>query len=258
MRYKNILLLAIVVISAVVLLSVGPIAQDVDYLKFIDKRLVFNIPNFYDVISNIAFLLVGIWGLAKIRENQIIQSIKVQYIILCVGIILTAFGSSYFHLNPNVKTLFWDRLPMTVVFMSFFSAVIADYIDHNIGRKALLPLLFFGLASVLYWNITEGLGRGDLRLYVMVHYLPMILILLILLMYKPKNTQKRFIIWAFVFYGLAKIFETFDSVLFETSRCLMSGHTIKHVLAALGAFFVIKMFLYNPKFKIQNYSSNNS
>jgi hypothetical protein len=252
MRNKKVILLAIIVISVAVLLLVGPIAQDVEYLKFIDKRQVFNVSNFYDVFSNIAFLLVGIWGLSKIHWNQIIQPIKVQYIILCVGIILTAFGSAYFHLNPNIKTLFWDRLPMTIVFMSFFSAIIADYISYNIGKNALIPLLLFGLASVIYWIITEEVGRGDLRLYIMVHYIPMILILLILFMYKPTNTQKRFIIWAFVFYGTAKIFETFDSFIFEVSRGLTSGHTIKHVLAALGAFFIIKMFFYNPKFKIQN------
>jgi len=105
-----------------------------------------------------------------------------------------------------------------------------------------MPVLIFGVASVLYWHITEGLGKGDLRLYAIVQYLPMILIPLMIVMYESANTQKRFIIWGLVFYGLSKLFEALDESVFEMSGNLISGHSIKHVMAALGSFFVMKMF----------------
>ncbi len=228
--------------SIIVLLFVGPIPQDLGYHDFADTRQILSVSHFNDVISNVPFLIFGIWGLMSIRKRQIVQTIRIHYIIFCVGVILTGLGSSYYHLNPNNNTLVWDRLPMTIAFMSFFSAVVVDYLSHNLGRKILIPALLFGIASVLYWHITEGLGKGDLRPYAIVQFLPMILITLMIIMYEPVNTQKRFIVWGLVFYGLSKVFEALDKSIFETSWEVISGHSIKHAMAALGSFFIMRFF----------------
>ncbi len=242
MKSNILIFVGIPVVSIIVLLFVGPISQDLSYHDFADKRQILGVFNFNDVISNAPFLLFGAWGLMSVRKRQIIQSIRIHYVIFCVGVFLTGLGSSYYHLNPNNETLVWDRMPMTVAFMSFFSAVIDDYSNHNMGRKILIPALIFGIASVLYWHITEGLGKGDLRPYAIVQFLPMILIILMLVMYEPENTQKRFIIWGLAFYGISKVFEALDKSVFEMSYEIISGHSIKHMMAALGSFFIMKFF----------------
>lgn len=242
MKNKIIVFVVIPVVSVVVLLFVGPISQDLNYHDFADTRQMLGVLNFNDVISNAPFLLFGIWGLMSVRNRQIIRSIRIHYIIFCAGVILTGLGSSYYHLNPNNKTLVWDRLPMTIAFMSFFSAVVVDYLSHNLGRKILIPVLIFGMASILYWHLTEEMGKGDLRPYAIVQFLPMLLIPLMIVLYEPVNTQKRFIIWGLVFYGLSKVFEALDKSILEMSWEIISGHSIKHLMAALGSFFVMKFF----------------
>ena len=124
-----------------VLFLIGPIPQDLGYHDFADKRQFFGIVNFNDVLSNAPFLLFGIYGFINIQRKKILRHVKPQYIIFCAGVLLTGFGSAYYHLNPDNNTLVWDRLPMTVAFMSVFSVVIVEYLNHDAGRKMFIPLL---------------------------------------------------------------------------------------------------------------------
>ncbi len=227
----------------VALFFVGPIPQDKSYHNFADKRRIFGVPNFFDVISNLPFLLIGIWGMLKLLGSQMTKSLRIPFFIFSIGVVLTSFGSSYYHLKPENSTLFWDRLPMTLAFMSFFCAVISDYISEKVGRIVLAPALIFGLASVIFWHFTEQFSVGDLRPYAIVQFLPGVLIPLILMMYDPVSSQKKPIVMAFVFYGFAKFFEVLDVAVFDRSSGMISGHTTKHLFAALGSYYVVKMFL---------------
>ncbi len=242
MKNKTLIFLGIPVLSVLVLIFIGPISQDIGYHDFADKREMLGVFNFNDVISNVLFLLFGVWGLMNFPKKQIFQPIRIHYFIFCLGVVLTGLGSAFYHLNPNNTTLVWDRVPMTIAFMSFFSATVVDYINIDMGRKILIPALIFGIASVLYWHITEGTGQGDLRPYAIVQFLPMILIPLMIVMYEPESIQERFIIWGLVLYGLSKIFEALDKYMFYVSSEIISGHSVKHVFAAIGSFFIMKMF----------------
>ncbi len=118
------ILLALVLILTVAIIITPPIQQDLTYHKFSDSNTIFKISNFMNVASNIPFLIVGFWGITSLKKITIK---KVQYLLLMLGIILIGIGSSYYHLTPNNNTLVWDRLPMTLVFMSLFSIIISEY-----------------------------------------------------------------------------------------------------------------------------------
>jgi len=242
MKIKEYTLIGVIILFLVGLIIYGPIPQDQDYHKFIDDNNILGIENFNNVVSNIFFLFFGVWGLIQLRRNRIIESLKTYYIIFCLSVVLTAFGSSYYHYDPNNFTLVWDRLPMTISFISLFCAVIGEYINPRLGREMLFPLLVFGVISVIYWYISEQLGSSDLRLYVIVQYLPLILIPLILFMYKPINTERWFLFWALLFYIISKIFELLDKIIFKWSDFIVSGHTIKHMFAAIASLWVMKIF----------------
>ena len=51
------------------------------------------------------------------------------------------------------------------------------------------------------------------------------------------------LLWGFFAYGLAKVFEYYDLEVYQLTDGVVSGHTVKHILAALGAFFVLRFFL---------------
>src|SRR5271163_3422367 len=95
----------------IALLILPPIHQDPSYHAFADQRTIWGVPNFWNVVSNLPFLLVAIWGLRALRNGQAFleQWERAAYSILLSGIALVAFGSSYYHAWPDDATLFWDR-----------------------------------------------------------------------------------------------------------------------------------------------------
>lgn len=238
-------LLGVILIAVIVAVLSPPIPQPPDYHDFADKREIFGIPNFWDVISNLPFVVIGILGTAWVNIGKWpggISELRTAYLLFFIGTILVGIGSGYYHLNPSNETLFWDRLPMTAAFAAFFCIVVGEYVSVRLGMRLLLPLLLVGALSVMYWSYTEGLGRGDLRPYALVQFLPIILTLLILMTYRSPFVTSRYM-WAIVAtYAVAKLAEALDEQLFQLTAVL-SGHSIKHLIASAGGFLLILALL---------------
>jgi len=237
LNHKLIFLFCISIISIVVVFSMKPIAQDENYHNFIDSRTFFNIPNFNNVISNIGFILIGCFGFTRAKITT--KKNNLLYFLLG-GILLTGIGSGYYHWHPNNTTLVFDRLPMVIVFMTFFTFIITNYINTKNLKILLTLLLGTGIASVLYWSYTESIGIGDLRPYALVQFLPLLLIPIILLLFKKKNNNTYYIFPVLGFYTLAKLSEHFDEFISTISNEIISGHSIKHLLAAMAAYYIYK------------------
>lgn len=229
-----------------VLLFLPAIPQDLNYHNFADQTSVFGVPHFWNVISNLPFVLIGVWVLMRMfttDKQKIDPDLYLFSLVFFAGFTLTGFGSAYYHWSPDNTTLVWDRLPMTIAFMSFFAMMLALHINQRTGLRSLLPLILTGISSVAYWAYTEQLGRGDLRLYAGVQFIPILLIPLLIVLF-PNNTYKRRYFFAILAaYIGAKIFEHLDAQIFGFSP--VSGHSIKHVsasLAGLGFYFLIRSY----------------
>lgn len=221
----------------------GPLAQRDDYHRFADGRKILGLPYGMDVLSNITFVAAGLAGimiLINIRNGGGQISGLSSYFTFFIGLCLTGFGSAWYHLNPNNKTLVWDRLPMTIAFAGFFSSVLSEQVSAAAGQNLLLPLLVIGLSSVIYWAWSEKKGRGDLRPYLIVQFLPMLLVPLILILYGAERTYWPYIALLLAFYVVAKIFEHFDEHVYSWGN-IVSGHTLKHLFAAAGTLSVVIM-----------------
>ncbi|MGD0346764.1 MAG: hypothetical protein ABSA85_08410 [Terracidiphilus sp.] len=222
------------------------IPQPLSYHHFADRRSFFGIPNFNDVASNLPFAVIGLWGLAFLRRSNsnpdghfIQRREQWPYLFVFVGLLLTAFGSSYYHLDPNNATLVWDRLPMTITFMSMVAAVIMERISLRLGLWLLPILLVVGLGSVWQWNWSEIRGAGDLRFYAAVQAWSAMVILLALL-FPARYTRSRDLGFVVGFYALAKILEFFDKPIFAALH-VVSGHTLKHLAAAAAGYCILRM-----------------
>jgi hypothetical protein len=238
------LLLALTVLVALTAALLRPIPQPQSYHLFADQRSLFGIPHFADVISNFPFAVVGICGLiflfrphGGITLND--QRERRPYLFVFVGVFLTAFGSSYYHWNPSNATLVWDRLPMTIAFMSMVAAVIAERISLRLGLWLLPVLLLLGLSSVLQWYLSEARGQGDLRFYAAVQVYSA-LVLLLALLFPPSYTRGADLAVVVGFYALAKLLEALDKPIFSLGR-IVSGHTLKHLAAAMAAYWILRM-----------------
>ena len=227
------LVAGLVIIVAVALLE--PIPQDPLYHRFSDTRQLGDLPNFMNVLSNLPFLVVGALGLRYVitHDDALMPGTKLAWLIFFFGIALTAFGSGYYHLQPGNDPLVWDRLSMTIGFMSLVAIIIAEYHSPSLGRKLLPLLLIVGLASVMYWSYTEMLGRGDLRPYIIVQFLPIVLIPLVISLHRFRSTLGRSLWWMIGFYVASKIAEFYDTNIYDVGG-IISGHSVKHLIAALA------------------------
>lgn len=222
-----------------VLFGLKPIPQKVSYHDFADARSVHGIPNAQNVLSNLPFLLVAILGLEWLRRPDAVvePSLRPAYLTLFLGLGATAFGSAYYHWAPTAGTLFWDRLPIAVAFMGLFAAFIGERLGPAIGCRLLLPLVAFGAASVIYWRIFD-----DLRLYAIAQFFPLLAIPLIAALFPSRYTRGGDIFLALGCYVIAKVLEELDGPVFDHLH-LVSGHVLKHLAAALGAYLVVRMLL---------------
>lgn len=216
-----------------IVVSLPPIPQDVAYHAFAGDEMRWGIANAENVLSNIGFIVVGLTGLIKIRHLPN-KTITLMWRFFFIATIFVGLGSAYYHWLPSNDTLVWDRLPMVLCFGALTACVCTERLNARIGRLLFMPLVMSGILSVLYWWISEKHGFGDLRPYILVQYLPMILIPLLILLF-PKTPEQNRAYWLLLAsYIIAKGFELSDGQIYNLTNHVLSGHTLKHVAAAVG------------------------
>jgi hypothetical protein len=221
-------LFGLATVSLIALAFVPPIPQPQSYHQFADQRTILGVPHFWTVVSNLPFLLVGAWGLIRVRD--------VSAWVFFLGVFLTGFSSSYYHWNPNDFGLFWDRLPMSVAFMAILANVIEERTDARVGRALLWPLVALGIVSLFIWLRTD-----DLRLYGWVQFFPCVALPLMFWLFPPKYTGTGYWYAAAGLYVLAKLLEHFDAAVYSAGH-VMSGHPLKHVTAACACYAILRAF----------------
>ncbi len=238
-------LIGLVLIAAAAMFLLPAIPQDPGYHNFADSRTILGVPNFWNVASNILFLPLGVLGffaLAAEHWNKEASALRSACGIFFLGFMLVGFGSGWYHLNPGNDTLLWDRLPMSIAFMAFFSFIIGASVSVVWGHRLLWPLLIIGAGSVFYWYFTELAGKGDLRWYALVQFLPMLLIPYILWKFESTLFRSRYV-WAMLgFYLASKLAEWQDAAIYSILQ-VISGHSLKHVLAAMAGLMFYRALM---------------
>jgi hypothetical protein len=218
------------------LLIHGPIAQLPHYHDFADARPLLGLANGANVLSNLGFILVGLWGLWRLAPAARHPSLAAGwpgYRLFLVALVLTGFGSGYYHLAPDDARLVWDRLPIALACGGLLAGVRGEFGGIDARRWAVRLSLAAAL-SVAWWRMTEIAGHGDLRPYLLLQFLPLVLIPLWQWLHDADPEERRSFGLALALYVLAKLAELNDEALLETTGWV-GGHTVKHLLATAGA-----------------------
>jgi hypothetical protein len=236
---RKLLFVVLTVVAIAIALFAPRIEQNQAYHRFADTRTVLGVRNGLNVLSNLAFLVVGAWGLRVALRGARFSDPRERppWAALFMGVLLTAPGSAWYHLDPNDASLVWDRLPMSVGFMGLFAALIGERVSVDWGVRLLPPLLAAGAASVAWWA-----WDGNLVPYYVVQFYPLLAILLLLALFPPPYTMGGDLLIALALYVAAKQVETYDRPIHEALG-FVSGHTLKHLLAAAGAAWLAAMLL---------------
>jgi hypothetical protein len=198
---------------------------------FVDGRSWLGVPNAGDVLSNLAFLAMGVWGTERLRGRN---DAPVGASWFFVGLILTCLGSGFYHLDPDMpQRLIADRLGMAVAFAGFLGIAASERISVRAGEAVLVLMMIAGLLAA--W-----VARENLTPWVVVQFGGMALAVGLALTKPRAGALGVPLGGVIVFYVLAKLFELGDVTVFEATGHLVSGHTLKHLSAALAAWPVIR------------------
>ncbi|KAI9599467.1 hypothetical protein BDF19DRAFT_428806 [Syncephalis fuscata] len=198
--------------------------QDLAYHRFADTRPLGPIPNAGDVLSNLAFAVVGVWGCGRMFTYERLSPLHGgrRWVRSRREAII---GSAYYHWAPNNSRLVWDRLPMTIAFTTVLSSVVLERFHPVFGsRLAYYCLVALGVASVGWWDYSE-----DLLPYFVVQFLPFPL-------HQAPGTEFKMLLGVYAQ----------DKVIFEATHQMVSGHTLKHLIAAGCTVIFGNIILYSP------------
>ena len=225
----------------VILALHGRIAQPAHYNEFADQSVVSGIPHAADVLSNIGFALVAIWGWLTLwprRASAQLRSGWPGYRLFLIALFLTAFGSAFYHLAPDNARLIWDRLPIALACAGLIVGVRGDTRPGLKTEIEAIALATFAVASVAWWAYTERGGADDLRPYLLLQGLPLILIPLWQAIYRTPRADRIAFAAAMALYVLAKVAEVLDHEIAHTLG-FFSGHTLKHLIATMATGAVV-------------------
>jgi hypothetical protein len=227
--------------AAMALLALfGPaLMQPAHYHDFADQRVWCGVPHAEDVLSNLPFALWGVAGLmtlARALRGRAIGCVSAMLAALFfAGLMVTAGVSGYYHWQPDNDGLIWDRAGMVLAFAGLLGLAAVRSVSPRAGLALATAVLVLGLTSVVIWAVS-----GNLLPWAVLQGGGMLLLLGAACL-RPVCGSGLRIRWALVigFYVLAKVLELADHSVFEMTGELVSGHSLKHIVASLSAWPVL-------------------
>lgn len=240
---RRLALLGVLALAAALLcyaIVPSPIPQDPSYHRFADRRAWLGIPNAWNVLSNLPFLLVGAIALLHWRRMRARVAGTDRFLpplLFAIGTILTGIGSAYYHAFPNNTTLLADRIGIAITVAAFLALITGDRIAYG-TNGVLIVWTLFAIATILWWYAGEQRGAGDLRPYGIAQFFPLLALLFTAAVFRPTYTGSRNLGWVAVLYTAAKLCETYDQPIYDLLG-QVAGHALKHLFAALAAAVIV-------------------
>jgi hypothetical protein len=207
---------------------------------FVDARTLLGLPNAMDVLSNLPLSLAGLWGLLALRCRPLPGATQRAAQVFFAGLLLTGFGSAWYHWSPDAAGLVWDRLGMAVTFAGALGLAVSERVGQAPARATVWTTLLLATASAAL-----PLWTGNVLPWAVVQFGGMALIVWLALQ-RPAVGAIGIRLGALIgLYALAKVLELGDEAVFHATAETVSGHSLKHVAAAVAAWPVIAAL--NPR-----------
>lgn len=211
--------------------------QPAHYHDFADQRIWGALPHAMDVLSNLPFALWGVaggWALVRALHWRAVSGPQAGLAgLFFVGLIVTTGVSSYYHWQPDNAGLAWDRMGMVLAFAGLIGLATVQAVTARAGIVLAAVLVILGLVAVQVWAVTGNLlpwavlqGGGMVFILAATGLRPL----------QPESHLKIRWTWVIGLYALAKMLELADVAVFEFTNQLISGHSLKHIVASFSAW----------------------
>lgn len=172
-----------------------------------------------NAITNLSFLLAGLWGLWKNKKNFNIWTFVLSLLSLCVGV-----GSFLFHTFANKATHLLDLIPIFIFTLTFIYFTFYKVLNQKINRAAILSVLFVALMVLIELFVPKSVLNGSLL------YFPALVTLGIvgLLIQKSKPQIAKLYFLSSVIFLASLIFRTIDAQVCESFG--LGTHFLWHLL----------------------------
>lgn len=232
--------------AALLALALGgpPLHDSLHQHAFADHRTLWGLPCALDVLSNLPFAVAGLCGLMLLSRlpgadgplaPQPLDGVSRALAALFFGgLVCTAVGSALYHVRPDDAGLLWDRLGMVLPFAGLLGLAAHSRVSARAGLGAAAVVLAGGAAAVLWWA-----RSGQLLPWAVVQLGGMLVVLALAALPRRAGTLAPHLGAVIGLYAAAKLFEAADHAVFDATAQWLSGHSIKHVLAAAAAWPVL-------------------
>lgn len=197
---------------------------------FADARVLWGLPNAMDVLSNLPLMGAGALGLWALSSRRVALETGWALHVFFAGLLLSGVGSAGYHANPTSLGLVADRMGMAVAFAGALSLAVAERVGARPVAGVLSLTLVTALVSavlplthdnVLPWSVVQFGGVAAMAWAACC---------------RPVSGAIGVRLGALIaLYALAKVLETGDAAVFHATGECVSGHSLKHVAAALAA-----------------------
>ncbi len=234
-KVETVLLLVSAALVGVAVAAPAVLAADAH--GFADQRAFFGILYALDVLSCIAFGLAGLAGLfllwrAPARALGNVQ--RAMGLLFFGGLVLVALGAASYHLDPNDATLAGERYCIAVAIAGLLGLAAAGRVSERAGACLGIGLLAAGLLSVHAWAT-----GGNLLPWLVLQAGSVVTLWWLAALCRHEHALGIDFVLVLVAYGAARLLDLNDAAIFEATGHLVSGHTLKHVVAALAAWPVL-------------------
>lgn len=212
---------------------------------FVDARMFWGIPNFMDVLSNAPLLVAGLLGVGVLqtrRGTQTLPTVQLAMAVFFVGLMLTGLGSAWYHWAPDAQGLVLDRLGMAVAFAGALALAVSERVSVAAASVTLRMSLMVALLSAVM-----PLSHDNVWPWAVVQFGGMALMGWLSVQKPVAGAMGVRIGVLLALYAVAKLFELGDQAIFHATGELVSGHTLKHLVAALAVLPVVMAMRQNAR-----------
>lgn len=236
-RLAEKVLLLVVVALTLLALRLPAIALPAGYHDFAGRRGWMLLPYALDVLSNGAFVVVGLLGwraLRRMPEGCIGWVQRELAGLFMGGLVLVALGSAFYHWGPGDASLGIDRLAMSPAFASLLGLAVADRIS---ARAGLAMAGFVALAAPA--AALAGVASGNMTPWTVLQVGGLVLLAVLAPLAPRRGALGIALLAVLAGYGAAKMLELGDASVLAWTGGLVSGHSLKHGVVALAAWPVV-------------------